>query len=119
MRRLGHLEFEFDLLHPPIVAVSPRPSAPLTIPSCLEHRCPHRDPPVASQRVSAMPLFWKPYQSETTQFIESLKQQDPTLAQRQREGRALLWDREQDRDAESEFQSARVPQQAYVYQTKA
>lgn len=66
-----------------------------------------------------MPLFWKPYQSDATQFIESLKKQDPQLEQRQREGRALLWDREQDRDAQAGFNDARVAQQAYVYQTKA
>ncbi|HMX11375.1 MAG TPA: DUF3460 family protein [Burkholderiaceae bacterium] len=65
-----------------------------------------------------MPLFWKPYQSEATQFIEDLKRKDPTLEARQREGRALLWDREQDRSAQAEYKAARVPQQAYVYQTK-
>lgn len=62
-----------------------------------------------------MPLFWKPYQSDATQFIESLKQKDPQLEQRQRDGRALLWDREQDRQAQAEFQAARVAQGAYVY----
>jgi hypothetical protein len=66
-----------------------------------------------------MPLFWKHYKSEATEFIESLKKQDPKLEQRQREGRALLWDREQDRSAQADFADARVPQQAYVYQTKA
>lgn len=66
-----------------------------------------------------MPLFWKPYQSDATQFIESLKQKDPQLEQRQRDGRALLWDREQDRNAQAGYQAARVPQQPYVYQTKA
>ncbi len=66
-----------------------------------------------------MPLFWKPYQSETTQFIEELKRKDPTLESRQREGRALLWDREQDRSAKAEYDDAQVPQQPYVYQTKA
>ena len=65
-----------------------------------------------------MPLFWKPYQSDVTQFIESLKQQDPKLESRQREGRALLWDRPQDRQASAEHRSARVAQQAYVYQIK-
>jgi len=65
-----------------------------------------------------MPLFWKPYQSEATQFIEELKRKDPTLEARQLEGRALLWDREQDRSAQAEFKDARVAQQAYVYQTK-
>ena len=65
-----------------------------------------------------MPLFWKPYQSDVTQFIESLKKQDPKLENRQREGRALLWDRPQDRQASAEYRSARVAQQAYVYQIK-
>ena len=64
-----------------------------------------------------MPLFWKPYQSDATQFIESLKQKDPQLEQRQRDGRALLWDREQDREAQAGFREARVPQKPYVYQT--
>lgn len=66
-----------------------------------------------------MPLFWKPYQSETTQFLEELKRRDPTLEARQRQGRALLWDREQDRQAQREYQEARVAQQPYVYQTKS
>ena len=35
-----------------------------------------------------------------------------------REGRELLWDREQNRALAQEFQTGRVRQQAYVYQTK-
>lgn len=66
-----------------------------------------------------MPLFWKPYKSDTTQFIDSLKQRDPQLEARQRQGRALLWDRPQDRKAQQEFDEARVAQQAYVYHTKS
>jgi len=64
-----------------------------------------------------MPLFWKPYKSEVTQFIEQLKAQRPTLESEQRAGRALLWDREQDRSAQAGFNEARVPQKPYVYQT--
>lgn len=66
-----------------------------------------------------MPLFWKPYQSDVTQFIQSLKQAKPTLEQEQREGRALLWDKAIDRDQQAQARQARVQQQAYVYQTKA
>ncbi|HEY9106202.1 MAG TPA: DUF3460 family protein [Roseateles sp.] len=66
-----------------------------------------------------MPLFWKPYKSEVTQFIEQLKAQRPTLEAEQRAGRALLWDKEQDRSAQAGFNEARVPQQPYVYQTKS
>lgn len=66
-----------------------------------------------------MPLFWKPYQSEATQFLEGLKKQDPKLEERQREGRALLWDRAQDAEAQAGFDEGRVAQKPYVYQTKA
>ncbi|HEY8880713.1 MAG TPA: DUF3460 family protein [Roseateles sp.] len=64
-----------------------------------------------------MPLFWKPYKSEVTQFIEQLKAQRPTLEAEQRAGRALLWDKEQDRSAQAGYNEARVAQQPYVYQT--
>ncbi|MEX8520082.1 MAG: DUF3460 family protein [Leptothrix sp. (in: b-proteobacteria)] len=64
-----------------------------------------------------MPFFWKPYLSEATEFIDSLKKNDPKLEERQRQGRALLWDLEQDRSAQANFNEARVPQQPYVYKT--
>jgi hypothetical protein len=64
-----------------------------------------------------MPLFWKPYKSDVTAFIEDLKAKKPTLEDEQREGRALLWDRAIDRDAQQEFGEARVWQRPYVYQT--
>ncbi|MES2318216.1 MAG: DUF3460 family protein [Pseudomonadota bacterium] len=59
------------------------------------------------------------YESDHTKFIAELKAKNPGIEQGQREGRALLWDKEptslaeQDRGAES-----RVRQQAYVYQNK-
>jgi hypothetical protein len=64
-----------------------------------------------------MPLFWKPYTSDVTNFIKTLKSTKPTLEAEQRAGRALLWDRPVDRDAAAEWADARVPQQPYVYQT--
>ena len=64
-----------------------------------------------------MPLFWKPYKSEVTQFIEELKARKPTLEAEQRAGRALLWDRDIDRQEQAEYGTSRVPQQPYVYQT--
>lgn len=67
---------------------------------------------------TTMPLFWKPYKSDITQFIDELKAQRPSLEQEQRSGRFLLWDRHIDRDAQAAWQDARVPQQPYVYQTK-
>ncbi len=66
-----------------------------------------------------MPLFWKPYKSDTTQFIEELKAKRPTLEAEQRAGRALLWDKQIDREAQAEQRAARVPQQPYVYQTQS
>ncbi len=65
-----------------------------------------------------MPLFWKPYRSEATQFLDSLKQKDPQLEQRQRQGRALLWEPAIDRNVQRESGAARVAQQPYVYQTR-
>jgi hypothetical protein len=64
-----------------------------------------------------MPFFWKPYKSDVTNFIETLKASKPTLEDEQRAGRALLWDRAIDRTAAAEWREARVPQQPYVYQT--
>jgi hypothetical protein len=62
-------------------------------------------------------LFRRPdYKSEVTQFIEQLKSEKPDLEARQRAGRALLWDKHVDRDAQGEWREARVPQKPYVYQ---
>jgi uncharacterized protein DUF3460 len=65
-----------------------------------------------------MPLFWKPYKSDVTQFIDSLKQRDPQLEERQRQGRALLWDKAVDREALQDQRESNVAQQPYVYQTR-
>jgi hypothetical protein len=65
-----------------------------------------------------MPLFWKPYKSDVTQFIDELKARKPTLEDEQRAGRALLWDKAIDRQSQREWEAARVPQQPYVYQTQ-
>jgi hypothetical protein len=66
-----------------------------------------------------MPLFWKPYKSEVTNFIEELKAKKPSLEAEQRAGRALLWDRDLNRQEQAEWEDAKVAQQPYVYQTKA
>ena len=65
-----------------------------------------------------MPLFWKPYKSDVTSFIEELKAKKPTLEDEQRLGRAIFWDRRIDRNAEAEYAEARVAAKAYAYQTK-
>jgi hypothetical protein len=81
----------------------------------------HMATPVKSvNEVQFMSIFRRPdYQSEVTQFIDQLKAQEPDLEARQRAGRALLWDKNVDRSAWSEYREAQVPQQPYVYQTQA
>jgi hypothetical protein len=64
-----------------------------------------------------MPLFWKAYTSDVTNFIDQLKAAKPTLEEEQRKGRALLWDKRLDRDAQADYSEAKVAQQPYVYQT--
>jgi len=56
------------------------------------------------------------YRSEYTEFMNQLKAKKPQLLEQQIAGRALLWDKKQDRDAQVEYDEARVPQQPYVYQ---
>jgi len=61
-------------------------------------------------------IFRRPdYNSDATQFIEQLKAEKPDLEARQRAGRAILWDKNVDREAWSEFRLAKVAQQPYVY----
>ncbi len=62
-----------------------------------------------------MPLFWKKYESDVTQFINELRAAKPTLQSEQIAGRALLWDKQIDRQAQAEQKAARVPQTPYVY----
>ena len=55
------------------------------------------------------------YESETTQFLRDLLRKQPEIAEQQRVGRAMWWDRRQDRDQRGEFESARVPKKPYEY----
>ena len=57
----------------------------------------------------------KNYQSEITQFLQQYKTQHPDVEARQREGRARLWDKPQNRELAKEFKAGSVPQKAYVY----
>lgn len=67
-----------------------------------------------------MTIFRRPdYQSDVTLFIEKLKTDKPTLEAEQRAGRALLWDKNVNRELQAEYQEGTVPQQPYVYQTEA
>jgi Protein of unknown function (DUF3460) len=67
-----------------------------------------------------MSIFGRPhYSSDATQFIDQLKASRPELEQGQREGRALLWDQQIDREQQAQARAAQVPQQPYVYQTQS
>ncbi|HOX88700.1 MAG TPA: DUF3460 family protein [Burkholderiaceae bacterium] len=59
------------------------------------------------------------YESEITQFLRELKTARPEIAARQREGRAIWWDKQLDGEQQRGFRDARVPQQPYVYATKS
>ncbi|MBV4396378.1 DUF3460 family protein [Advenella alkanexedens] len=57
------------------------------------------------------------YESDITRFINEYKTKHPDTEKRQLEGRALLWDKQQDAELLKQFKAARVPQKPYVYQT--
>jgi Protein of unknown function (DUF3460) len=58
------------------------------------------------------------YQSETTQFINQLKADKPTLEAEQLAGRALLWDKSINRAVAFDIAEGSVAQKAYVYGSK-
>lgn len=67
-----------------------------------------------------MSIFARPhYTSDATQFLQKLKAEKPSLEKEQREGRALLWDKQIDREYQAQAEAAEVPQPAYVYQTRS
>jgi hypothetical protein len=59
------------------------------------------------------------YESDHTLFIKQLKAQNPEMEKGQREGRALLWDKESTPlNEQDRTRASTVKQQAYVYQNK-
>jgi hypothetical protein len=58
------------------------------------------------------------YESDVTRFLRELKAQRPQIAEEQRRGRALWWDKALDPEIQERFRESKVPQQPYVYQTK-
>ncbi len=64
-------------------------------------------------------IFRRPdYNSDISQFIGQLKADKPDLEAKQLAGRALLWDKQINREAQADWLDARVPQKPYVYQTE-
>lgn len=61
----------------------------------------------------------KLYVSDYTRFLTEMKQKDPSLDEKQRNGRLIHWDKAPiDLDARRRAEESRIKQQAYVYQTK-
>jgi hypothetical protein len=58
------------------------------------------------------------YESEFTHFLRELKQKDPELERKQREARAIWWDKTLDADELRRVRESRVPQAGYVYDLK-
>jgi len=57
------------------------------------------------------------YESDITKFINEYKQRHADTEQRQREGRARLWDKNIDPELHENYRAGRVHQRPYVYQT--
>jgi len=55
------------------------------------------------------------YESELSVFLRGLKQEHPDLEQKQREGRALWWDRASDPEDVARWDKAKPPRGSYVY----
>jgi len=68
---------------------------------------------------TAIPYNSVMYQSELTQFLESLKKERPHLEAEQRRGRAMWWDKLLDRDRLARQAESRLQQPGYVYQTSS
>ena len=57
----------------------------------------------------------KPYESDITRFIRDFLQKNPEVAEKQRTGRSMWWDRAQNREQHKQFEESSVPQKPYEY----
>lgn len=65
-----------------------------------------------------MNIFSRPhYTSEVTDFLNQMKKDKPQLEAQQLAGRALLWDKAVNYEAQAEAEQAQVAQKPYVYQS--
>jgi hypothetical protein len=71
-------------------------------------------------RMPNMPMLpSRHYVSDHTRFIRELIEKKPDLPGKQREGRALWWDKTPDALAQrQQMEEGRVPMSPYVYQTE-
>ena len=57
------------------------------------------------------------YESDVTRMVRELLQNKPQIAEEQRKGRSMWWDKRLDADEQRRFGQSRVAQKGYVYQT--
>ena len=55
------------------------------------------------------------YESDHTKFMRELFNKNPKLAEKQKEARAIWWDKKLDKEERKRFKESNVPQKAYVY----
>ena len=55
------------------------------------------------------------YQSDATQFLNSLIEEKPELEQQRLENRGLLWDVELSSEEQENFEAAKVAKKPYTY----
>jgi hypothetical protein len=58
---------------------------------------------------------FRSYESDITRLLRDLLDAHPEIAEAQRDGRSMWWDRTLDAEAERAFRAAAVPQKPYVY----
>ncbi len=81
----------------------------------LDSRC----LPARHDTVSTMMLPSRHYVSDHTKFMRELMERKPELVEKQREGRAIWWDKTPRALAdEAKMDAGRVPQSGYVYDAK-
>jgi hypothetical protein len=57
------------------------------------------------------------YESEATKFLQGLMKDKPHLAEEQRKGRAMWWDKKLDADELLRRGASKIEQRPYVYQS--
>jgi hypothetical protein len=55
------------------------------------------------------------YESEHTKFMRELLNKNPELVEKQKEARAIWWDKKLDKEERKRFKDSSISQKSYVY----
>jgi|TARA_B110000240_G_scaffold13177_1_gene13681 hypothetical protein len=55
------------------------------------------------------------YESEHTKFMRELFNKSPELVEKQKEARAIWWDKKLDKEERKRFKDSSISQKSYVY----